>query len=425
MGDENCQIFSFAEALKHKYTEYEPKLFDSIKLSPKRRASYLNQLSHEQRQILALDGCKVGNAGNPGEIAKICPNLKELDLASNSLSCWEQIFCIVSQLPYLLFLNLSGNPLDSNYEEDKLCEFVKNNPMPKLQKLVLNNTKVDLKFVLKLLEIFPTVEELHLSLNAYGRVIEWPKNYPNVKTLHFNRNELENWEDVIRVGKLFPSLKILILCENPVKEINFEKEVVLHKLSTLSLSKTEINNWKSIDEIKKLPALEDLRLVGVPLAENEAADNRRKLLVSRLPNVKKLNGSAVNCQEREDAERMFIRYHMDSTNPPKRYHELVEKHGKLDRLAEVDMSKKEIAKISLLVNGDELMKIVVDLSVDTRSFRQEIRKKLGLGSRRFHMFYCHFDEELGQVFKEQMDTHLYKRLYTYQMKDGDEILVVI
>lgn len=39
---------------------------------------------------------------------------------------------------------------------------------------------------------------------------------------------------------------------------------------------------------------------------------RRQLLIARLPNVETLNGGGViSCEEREDAERAFIRYYMD------------------------------------------------------------------------------------------------------------------
>jgi len=39
---------------------------------------------------------------------------------------------------------------------------------------------------------------------------------------------------------------------------------------------------------------------------------RRQLLIARLPNVETLNGGGViSSQEREDAERAFIRYYMD------------------------------------------------------------------------------------------------------------------
>lgn len=48
------------------------------------------------------------------------------------------------------------------------------------------------------------------------------------------------------------------------------------------------------------------------------AKERRQLLVARLPNVTRLNGSPVTDEEREDAERAFIRLFMDSEQKPAR-----------------------------------------------------------------------------------------------------------
>ena len=38
-GEKEEARLSFATALNNKYTDYEPKLFDSIQLSPKRRGT--------------------------------------------------------------------------------------------------------------------------------------------------------------------------------------------------------------------------------------------------------------------------------------------------------------------------------------------------------------------------------------------------
>ena len=45
---------------------------------------------------------------------------------------------------------------------------------------------------------------------------------------------------------------------------------------------------------------------------------RRQQLVARLPNITRLNGSAVTESERVDAERAFIRLFMDSEEKPDR-----------------------------------------------------------------------------------------------------------
>ena len=260
------------------------------------------------------------------------------------------------------------------------------------------------------------VEELHLSLNAYGHVIEWHETFPNVKKLHFNSNDIEDWDDVVKIGQVFPNLTSLILCENAITEVT-ASSAVFPELQTLSLSQTSICEWNSLDELCKLAALEDLRVVGVPLGQREEPNKRRQLFIARLPIVKKFNGSVINETEREDAERMFIRHHMDDEEPPERYHKLVEVHGKLERLAEVDMGRREFAQLVICLDGKEVSKIVVDLDIYSKTLKQKVGKKVGLAPKDFHLYFRDYS------FKNEVRDP-YKYLYWYKLVDGDKILVV-
>ena len=247
--------------------------------------------------------------------------------------------------------------------------------------------------------------------------MDWPSSFLNVKKLHFNSNGIEEWSDVVRIGKIFPNLKSLILCENCIKEVKVDTTAkMFEKLATLSLSQTEVDDWNSLDEMRKLPVLEDLRLVGIPLGRREEGSKARQLFISRLPNIKKLNGSNIDGNEREDAERFFIRYYMDSDDPPARYHELVGVHGELDRLAEVDMSVKEHVQVTVYLDEEEHSKIVIDLSNSIRELKRIIGRKLRLAPKSFRMF--HIDERIPVELSP-----LSKHLYTCYIKDGDGILV--
>lgn len=49
------------------------------------------QSDHFQKQIITLDGRGINCAGPVGEIASICPNVVELDLAKNDLSDFQEV----------------------------------------------------------------------------------------------------------------------------------------------------------------------------------------------------------------------------------------------------------------------------------------------------------------------------------------------
>ena len=72
------------------------------------------------------------------------------------------------------------------------------------------------------------------------------------------------------------------------------------------------------------------------------------MLVARLPNVKVLNGGdMITKTEREDSERAFIRYFLDTPEHgrPARWKELVEVHGILDPLVNIDLSPDMNVKV--------------------------------------------------------------------------------
>ena len=74
------------------------------------------------------------------------------------------------------------------------------------------------------------------------------------------------------------------------------------------------------------------------------------MLVARLPNVKVLNGGDVITKtEREDAERAFIRYFLETEEHlrPARWEELVAVHGVLDPLVNIDLSPDMNVKVEL------------------------------------------------------------------------------
>lgn len=101
----------------------------------------------------------------------------------------------------------------------------------------------------------------------------------------------------------------------------------------------------------KFPALRNLRVQNWPLWDKcDATEHeRRQLLIARLPFVQILNGGGViGSEEREDAERAFIRYYMEraESDRPERYTALIAVHGKLDPLVSIDLRPEKRVKVT-------------------------------------------------------------------------------
>lgn len=67
-----------------------------------------------------------------------------------------------------------------------------------------------------------------------------------------------------------------------------------------------------------------------------------------MPHVEVLNGGGkIGSEEREDAERVFIRYYNErpESERPSRFSELVAKHGNLDPLINIDLRPEKKVQI--------------------------------------------------------------------------------
>lgn len=234
-----------------------------------------------------------------------------------------------------------------------------------------------------------------------------------------NEHCITDWKQLMDLGRIFPQLEQLTMTDCPLEMVlpDNAKELFPH-LKVLRLNKTAISNWSSIDALNAFPSLNDIKLVGIPLMDDNS-EEMRQLLLARLPRVTKINGARVNDKDREDAERFFIRHHMDNTNPPHRYHELVKVYGVLDRLADVNLDPPSSVKLSIIY--EEQPPIVRDISLKqtTRNFKKYLSNEFGVPFSKMKLIYHTIDGIFGNDEMKYLDRHLYR----YNMRDGDEILI--
>ncbi len=280
---------------------------------------------------------------------------------------WSEVITLLRTFSGLEFLNLSHNLLSEPLDDQLLSDCDSSLPM---RKLVLNGNGLSWNSVAMLIGRMPHLEELHLCANNLRDPHDAALGHAALKRLFLGCNSIESFETVAQhVGARCPSLALLSLSECPISSLPTDSScsALLSNLSTLNISTTRIDSWQEVDKLRRFPALEELRLRRVPLFQRLTAHERRMLLVGRLPNVRVLNGGdVISANEREDAERAFIRFYMDldERERPARYNELVAVHGRLDPLVNINMAPDTHVRVEVVHNNqtkEEVIKVIMHM----------------------------------------------------------------
>ncbi|XP_066979640.1 tubulin-specific chaperone cofactor E-like protein [Macrobrachium rosenbergii] len=370
--------------------------------------------------VLILSECDIEEAGDEEEVEKKCEGVRELDLSRNKLKEWDEVFKILRHLPCLGFLNLSFNSFETPIPEPSAVVGLSN-----LTRLVLNGTELPWRDIHILLENAPKVEELHICKNGYKKVEATKKQYPTVSRVHFNNNPSSNWTEIEALGEMFPCLEVLILAECPLSALCRE-ELYCEKfpnLKYLSLNCTKISDWDSVDLVNWFPKLSELRLQQCPLYESYKDEERRQLTIARLWRIQRLNGGAlITPEERENAERAFIRHYMNEEVRPRRYDELIHQHGELDPLVEVSLQPEKEVDVTVRYNDTVLHK---KLSVYSRvlDLKKELEPEIGLPANKMRVFYHDKGVEFGVAYTPEELKINSKQLYTKNVRSGDEFII--
>uniref|UniRef100_A0A1A8HKI6 Tubulin folding cofactor E-like b n=1 Tax=Nothobranchius korthausae TaxID=1143690 RepID=A0A1A8HKI6_9TELE len=370
--------------------------------------------------FLVLNNCGISKAGDRSDIAAFCGHVLELDLSHNQLNDWGEISTIVSNIPQLDFLNLSMNPLSSVHLEPSMADV-----FFRVRRLVLINTQVSWDTVHTLTQHTPELKELFLCLNGYNTVSESRASCSSLSLLQITDNQLQDWAEVRKFGRLYPSLSTLVLANNSINSVEDTKETLEHlfpNLRSINLNNSGLSKWEDIEKLTFFPKLEEVKAQGIPLLQSYSSQERRSLLLAQLPSVMVLNGSAVSRGEREDAERFFIRYYQDCPEPelPQRYQVLVSKYGHLAPLAEVDLRPR--CTVVDVRWGDRVEPVSLRLEHTVGDLKKQLKALLQLPTNGIRLF--HIDREMSSVLGPEELKCGFRALHSYSIRDGDEILVV-
>ncbi|XP_037123192.1 tubulin-specific chaperone cofactor E-like protein isoform X4 [Syngnathus acus] len=351
--------------------------------------------------VLVLNGCGITKAGDQSEIAAFCAHVMELDLSHNNFQDWHEVLSL-------------GMTLEPQCAE----------AFSRVRRLVLNNTQVSWDTVMLLTREIPELEELFLCLNEYSGVRASSVVCPSLRLLHITDNNLLDWGEVRKFGSMFPGLDTLVMANNNLASIQDSKDILQRlfpNLRRINLHNSGLNRWEDIEKLNFFPKLEEVRLQGIPLLQTYTNKERRSLMIAQLPSISLLNGSLVTESEREDAERFFIRYHLHCPEEelPRRYHCLVNKYGKLEPLAEIDLRPRCHAQVEVHCE-EKVEQLNIRLDQTVAELKKQLTSVVQLSTNSMRLYYI----DRNSAFGPDELKYNTRALHSYNIQDGDEILVV-
>nr|CAG4646234.1 EOG090X05JJ [Macrothrix elegans] len=419
---------------------------------------------------LILDHCDIDTVGDEECLSSLCHEVKELDLAHNHISHWDEVNKLINCLPKLSFLNLSYNMLGGGNVRAPPSLY------PCLRKLVLNRVGIQWNVLVPYLSLVPNLEELHLSFNQMEIPSEekdaTKTSFPKITTLHFDGNRVEHRDHLHWISQSFPSLTSLVLCDCPLWTLRWNTmsareaqcknmsgdssgsycgssdasptatcagdgksssccepfsdvclqeaktlESIFPHLRTVSLNHSLIDCWEEVDHLREWPSLEELRIQSCPLFRRLTEHERRQLIIARLPGLRRLNGGGdITPKEREEAERNFIRRFHDSNLKPTRYEELLNVHGYVEPFAEVNLAPPKVANVWVRYGEQRWNEKALSLYMTMKELKEHLSFTVGLPAAKMRLWHC--DEIQPMIMRFPA-----KRLYAYNVKDGDEFMI--
>ncbi|CAH1796755.1 unnamed protein product [Owenia fusiformis] len=424
MTSPNEPAVSLLQIIQDKYSDEDlDQEFVHIKITKKKTASSVPGMLPIP-QCLALNYMNISCPGDDAELSQLCCRVRELDVAQNKFTSWEDVFSMLKCMGSLHFVNLSSNLLDHSVNYDN------NQVFSNITHLILNNTQIAWSTVESLLlNTFTCLEELHLSLNNYSVINnDNAHTYPSLKTLHINGNKFTDFTEVCKIGSMFPNLQTLVMAENQIETLPSEAEIAasLCNIQCLSISKNLIKEWSELEKLNYFPKLIDVKLLGIPLLEDYNEKIRRQFVIAVLPErILRLNGSTILIKndEREDAERAFIRYYMEKDIKPSKFDELEAKHGKLDALVEVDLTLPD-PTVKVILEPEE-----DDVALTRKETIMQISEKQTVGELKKHLVkFAGIPAKSMRLFYKGADSHFeelkFPSLTIRNVGDGDEFLII-
>ncbi|XP_042206334.1 tubulin-specific chaperone E-like [Homarus americanus] len=262
------------------------------------------QSNLQELEIVVLNGWKV-NGTDESDLLTLLPRLHYLDLSNSLLSSWKAVADITCQLPNLQLLNISGNLLSLPEQPNELLQSVCH-----IKHLVLNNMMgYTWQELLTCCAMFPALKKLQMAFNNLEILGPIPAGVlQSLEEIDVGVNPISSWQEICHLGSL-PRLENLNANNCQLSTINFfstrasEKTTLFPSLKHLMVANNPLETWASIEELNKLPGLEEL----VISYDMKISPYFQEFTFARITNLKVLNRTKVTRKERRDCELFYLK----------------------------------------------------------------------------------------------------------------------
>lgn len=280
-------------------------------------------------KVISLNKKSIDKVSDPKINHDTTLNVKCLDLGFNCVSNISELTHIARHCPYLQELNISGNRFTLKKEDS-----LKVAPIPQVKRLFLASCGIGKEVLNILVEMFPNLEFLDISLNRLTDDDLIGLRFPStLKELILNGNKLKSLPIRLNIS----NLEYLDMSGNVIEHL-FTGDNRLKSLLSLNITSNKILDWEVLDEINTVfPLLTSIKINKNPIVGNleeqaRDADVPYYQVIARLEKIQHIDGLFVSKELRETAESYFI-FNMEKegykmSNNLERWHHLSSRYLK-------------------------------------------------------------------------------------------------
>uniref|UniRef100_A0A0N5BAW9 Tubulin-specific chaperone E n=1 Tax=Strongyloides papillosus TaxID=174720 RepID=A0A0N5BAW9_STREA len=354
---------------------------------------------------------------------------KTLSIKQCLLTKWSDLFNILKVFPEVRDLSVFGNVLDdlsfqlSNEKIEAYKKVVKNITTLSVGNCFLNQNCVN---VIPL--IFENLTELVIAVNPVNSFCPSTKgNFESLKKLILDECVISDLSFLKGGLMKLPNLEEISLIRSSVENIPDDIYKYLPSLKSMFLRYNDINSWRFVNNIKKIPNLKFLEIELSRLPKYSEGDDVLDFVIAKCPNIVSINKHTITGTERSKAEIIFLR-DVPESDPDqiedierlkKIYVNIVSSTNK-DR----DFTKMKLGSIKVeVVKGSSSYIITAPLSLTFKSIIQGAAKKLSFSKMSIKSIDICINNEIINIEKKSFNQNLND--YFYKFIEDEDIKIIL